>query len=77
MTTAHKLHPLLQSLLREVSERKGSDIHIGPRFVPMIRINGDLEPSATGEALTAEQTRDMGFLHLRGNRTLRHGRGGA
>lgn len=61
MTAAHKLHPLLQSLLREVSERKGSDIHIGPRFVPMIRINGDLEPSATGEALTAEQTRDMGY----------------
>jgi hypothetical protein len=38
-------------------DRGASDIHIGPGFVPMLRLHGDLEPALFGQLLSPEDTR--------------------
>lgn len=53
---------VLQSLLKEVTDRGASDIHIGPNFAPMVRLHGDLEPSLFGQVLTPEDTRALAYL---------------
>ncbi|MBK7207464.1 MAG: type IV pilus twitching motility protein PilT [Elusimicrobia bacterium] len=53
---------ILQTLLKEVDERKASDLHVGPGFIPMLRLHGDLEPSKIGQPLTAEETRNLAYF---------------
>lgn len=53
---------ILQTLLKEVDERKASDLHVGPGFIPMLRLHGDLKPSKIGQPLTAEETRNLAYF---------------
>lgn len=49
------LHQLLQITI----DRKASDVHIIPGYFPTIRINRDLFPIRTNEAITGKTTKDM------------------
>jgi hypothetical protein len=53
---------ILQTLLKEVSDRGASDIHVGPGFIPMLRLHGDLEPTHFGQPLTPEESRGLANL---------------
>ncbi len=66
--TPQDVRQLLQSLMTEVSTRKASDVHIGPNFVPMPRINGELEPAEMGQPMTADQTRELAHFIMGENR---------
>ncbi|MBK8870564.1 MAG: type IV pilus twitching motility protein PilT [Elusimicrobia bacterium] len=57
-----ELRPVLQALLKEVTDRRASDLHVGPGFVPVIRLHGDLEPTRFGKALSPEDTRALAAL---------------
>jgi twitching motility protein PilT len=61
---------LLQQLIKEMAERKASDLHIGPGFVPMLRILGELEPSRTERPLPDAVTRQLAQL-IMGDRLTR------
>ncbi len=53
---------IFKDVLKEMLERKASDMHIGPGHVTMQRVHGDLEPSKNGIVLTQEQT--MGIADI-------------
>jgi twitching motility protein PilT len=48
---------LFKSLLREMTERGASDLHVRADSAPALRILGDLEPSRRTEPLSGEMTR--------------------
>jgi twitching motility protein PilT len=53
---------ILQTLLKEIADRGASDIHVGPGFVPMLRLHGELEPSTFGQPLSPEDTRGLAYF---------------
>jgi twitching motility protein PilT len=53
---------ILQTLLKEVTDRAASDIHIGPGFSPMLRLHGELEPAHFDQVLSPEDTRALAYL---------------
>jgi twitching motility protein PilT len=56
---------LLTDVIREVHERKASDLHVAAGSPPMLRILGDLEPSRMAEPLSSEQTREIAYMLMR------------
>ncbi len=46
----------VQSALRELVNRKGSDLHLKVDAAPLYRVHGDLSPDERAEPLTAEDT---------------------
>jgi twitching motility protein PilT len=62
---------ILSELLREVTERRASDLHVVPNSPGMLRILGDLEPSRLAEPLKPEITREIAYMLMR-DRTRQH-----
>lgn len=56
---------LLTDMIREVHERRASDLHVAPGSPPMLRILGELEPSRQGTPLSPEQTREIAYMLMR------------
>lgn len=51
----------LEVILREMLDRGASDMHIRAGATPVLRIMDTLQPSRTGEKLSAEQTRTLAY----------------
>ena len=49
----------IEGLIRELWDRRGTDIHIGAGPPPMIRIDGDLYPSESASPMSAEDTQRL------------------
>ncbi len=62
---------IMQDLLREMLSRKASDIHICAGHVPMMRVQGELEPSQFGKPLSPEETREMAYSLMRESLRMR------
>lgn len=56
---------LLTDIIREVHERRASDLHVAPGGPPMLRVLGELEPSRLPEPLTPQQTRELAYMIMR------------
>jgi twitching motility protein PilT len=56
---------LLTDMIREVHERRASDLHVAPGSPAMLRVLGELEPSRRAEPLTPEETRDVAYMLMR------------
>ncbi|PLS67349.1 MAG: twitching motility protein PilT, partial [Cyanobacteria bacterium M5B4] len=54
---------IIEDLMEEVIERKGSDLHISAGLPPFIRISGRLTPTDR-DPLTAEETQRLIFAML-------------
>ncbi len=57
---------IIEDLMEEVIERKGSDLHISAGLPPFIRISGRLTPTDR-DPLTAEETQRLIFAMLNNN----------